>query len=57
MKKAIGLGMLICNIPVSLADRNCRLGFSYEFCNNPYGEMDWPVIMKIYPKLPAGIDC
>jgi hypothetical protein len=56
MKKVIGLGLLICNILVSPAqqtDRNCRLGFSYEFSNQAHWGMNRPVIMKVYPKSPA----
>ncbi|MDR1336663.1 MAG: DUF4136 domain-containing protein [Tannerella sp.] len=56
MKKAIGLGLLICNIlvlPAQQTDRSCRLGFSYEFSNNPHWGIDRPVIMKVYPKSPA----
>ncbi|MDR2139041.1 MAG: DUF4136 domain-containing protein [Tannerella sp.] len=56
MKKAIGLGLFICNILIAQAqqtDMNCRLGFSYEFSNNPHWGMNRPVIMKVYPKSPA----
>ncbi|MDR2041423.1 MAG: DUF4136 domain-containing protein [Tannerella sp.] len=56
MKKTIGLGLLICNIlvlPAQQTDRNCRLGFSYEFSSNAHWGKDRPVIMKVYPKSPA----